>query len=264
MKNVAGYDFCKLLTGSRGSVAVITQVTLKLRPIAEATALVACDLRQVADAEPLLAQLLRSAVTPAAIELLSGPDWEHDPALGSISSPVRARLVVGVEGTQAEVTWMVDRLLTDWRGSGVADARVIDGLPATRLWSRLTESPAAAGPALVVHASMVPSAVARFIDEALALLPDCSIQAHAGNGVVFVRLPEFSAGDALRVLVRGLAPAAIRAGGRASVYACAHGTELTHQAVWGPPGDEAVIMRRIKSTFDPQGILNPGLNSFEC
>ncbi len=57
VKNVAGYDLCKLLTGSRGALAVITQVTLKLRPVAEATAFVVCDVAEFAQAEPLFAQL---------------------------------------------------------------------------------------------------------------------------------------------------------------------------------------------------------------
>ena len=64
VKNVAGYDFCKLLTGSRGGLAVITQVTLKLRPVAEATAFVVCDVPEFVQAEPLLARLGNSRRRP--------------------------------------------------------------------------------------------------------------------------------------------------------------------------------------------------------
>ncbi len=75
VKNVAGYDFCKLLTGSHGALGVITQATLKLRPLAIATAMVVCDIDTWERAETLLAALVQSQTTPTAIELLAGPDW---------------------------------------------------------------------------------------------------------------------------------------------------------------------------------------------
>jgi FAD/FMN-containing dehydrogenase len=203
-------------------------------------------------------------VTPTAIELLAGPEWARDPALGPITSPIRARLVVGLEGTEPEVKWMTAQLSAEWRHAGVSQSRVIDGSTADQLWARLVEFPAAAAPDLVVKASMVPSAVARFVQTVLDLDANCSLQAHAGNGVVFVCFPEFSATDALRVLICGLQPAAVKAGGHACVYACSPGTELTHQAVWGPMAAEAAVMRTVKSQFDPKGIINPGLSPFEC
>src|SRR5689334_22904664 len=76
VKNVAGYDFCKLLTGSLGTLAVITQVALRLKPVPEQSALMACSLPDVAAAEKLLAALVTSQVTPTAIELLAGPEWQ--------------------------------------------------------------------------------------------------------------------------------------------------------------------------------------------
>src|SRR4029078_4080191 len=44
VKNVAGYDFCKLLTGSLGTLGVITQVTFKIKPLPERSAIVGCTL----------------------------------------------------------------------------------------------------------------------------------------------------------------------------------------------------------------------------
>src|SRR3569623_1953396 len=79
VKNVAGYDFCNLLTGSLGSLAVITQVTLKVKPLPDATAFLTCEIAELAQAEPLLAALVDSQTVPVAINLASGPAWQGDP-----------------------------------------------------------------------------------------------------------------------------------------------------------------------------------------
>ncbi|HEY1601553.1 MAG TPA: FAD-binding oxidoreductase [Pirellulales bacterium] len=264
VKNVAGYDFCKLLTGSRGALGVITQVTLKLLPLAVDTAFVVCDVTDLRIAEGLLAALVNSETAPVAIELLTGPLWAADPVLGSVSRSIAGRLVVGLEGTEAEVTWMTEQLSREWRALGVQQPRVIRGAEAGTLWSRLVEFPVADDPPLVVKASVLPSRLTQFVESAIALDPECSIQAHAGKGTVKVRCAEFAAADTLRILVRGLRPAAVKAGGNACVYACPASTELTHQAVWGPMGSDAALMRAVKSKLDPQGLLNPGLAAFEC
>ena len=98
VKNVAGYDFCKLLVGSFGTLAVITQLTLKTKPRPEASALVACDVRDYSQADALLAALVSSQTTPVAIELLTGPAWQADEALESLAPGGVARLVVWLRG----------------------------------------------------------------------------------------------------------------------------------------------------------------------
>jgi len=262
VKNVAGYDFCKLLTGSNGSLAIITQLTLKLRPLAEATALVACNVTDFAQAETLLDSLVHSRVTPAAIELLAGPAWDDNPLAGAPQNKHCAQLVVGLEGTTPEIDWMIGELAQEWKELGVSAYRVISGEQTTGAWRRLTDFPAEES-ALLIKAGVLPSRVTQFIEAALAIAPDCSIQSHAGSGVVYVRLPNFASQDAPAVLIRGFHPAAVKAGGAAIVLSCPVAHELTRPAFWGPARSDSALMRGVKAQFDPKSLLNPGRAIFD-
>ncbi len=262
VKNVAGYDFCKLLTGSLGTLGVITRVTLKIKPRPASSAFLACAVDDWSQAERLLEGLVTSATTPAAIELLTGPAWHDSPALGMATAGSRARLAVGLEGSEAEVDWMLERLAAEWRAGGVEVAHALRGERAEALWSELAEFPAAADAPLVVKASVLPSHVTGWIAAVLEHDPAASIQAHAGNGIVIARLAKFDAGDVSRVLIGRLQAAAEMAGGNVVVLSTTL-EGLTRQAVWGGITAAGRWMQNVKKQFDPKNLLNPGRFVYE-
>ena len=71
VKNVAGYDFPKLLTGSLGTLGIITQLTLKVRPVPEADALAWVPLPTSARLEETLERLNTSGTRPVAVEVVN-------------------------------------------------------------------------------------------------------------------------------------------------------------------------------------------------
>jgi glycolate oxidase FAD binding subunit len=254
VKNVAGYDLCKLLTGSLGTLAVINQVTLKVRPAPEATAFLRCDVLDWQQGEKLLAALVTSRTTPVAVELLRGHAWRTE-AL-AIRADAVAQLLVAFEGSRSEIDWQIQQLRKEWQELGVEAVDKVDAVGATSIWEQLVGS-GASGPPLVLKANLLPSSVTKFIETLIEIDVNVSIQAHAGNGIIVAALSEFSTADAARLLVQKLQPAAVAAGGNVVVWSCGAG-ELTRQATWGAAATGAALMRAVKNQFDPKALLNPG------
>lgn len=260
VKNVAGYDFCKLLTGSLGTLGIITQVTLKVKPQPYASAVIKCQLPSLEQAEVVLNTLVRTKTTPSMIELLVGPAWDENPLVsGGTEDAVAGQVyvLVGLEGTSADVNWMVKKLPEELKGRGIAKRKTTVGDKVVPLIRSLADFPTGDSP-LVVKASVVPSGTTRLIAAAREIDPRCSVQAHAGNGVVIVRFSEVPKDGLSRTVVGKLQPIAASHHGHVVVLSNPGRSEMTHQCVWGGHSASLEMMSRVKEEFDPKDLLNPG------
>jgi glycolate oxidase FAD binding subunit len=267
VKNVAGYDFCKLLTGSLGTLGVITQIALKVKPQSEQSAPIAAACPDWNTTECILQRLVHLAAPPVAIDLLLGAAW-GDIAGGSPDacpqpSDSVGTLIVRVDGTAVEVAALREQVQYElWTGGG-GDVRVLPPADADALWHRQVEfadrgagtSPDEA--ALVLRVTVPPSGLTAMLAAVRTHDPACTIQAHAGNGIIVARFAKFDSAAVSRVLVGQLRPAAIKLGGSAVIIASKL-EGLTPHVVWGGRTDATVLMERIKKQFDPRDILNPG------
>jgi len=255
VKNVAGYDLCKLLTGSLGTLAVISQLTFKLKPVPQKWVSLICQLPDWETAESCLAALVHSEATPVAVELLAGPTQSE--AVTAVAGDGVAVLAVCCCGTEPEVDWMQQQLQQEWQSQGLS-AHVLVSAEHDALWEDLVEFPAAGPHALALQASLVPSGVIDFVREVQAIDPQASILAHAGNGLVVVKMPELPEAGLTEVVVRKLHPLARRSQGNVVVLSADGATDLSHRCVWGGTEMPFDLMARIKERFDPKNLLNPG------
>jgi glycolate oxidase FAD binding subunit len=256
VKNVAGYDFCKLLTGSLGTLGVITKIALKVKPQTECVGVIVANCETLAVAEESLRGLAMLEAPPVAIDLLAGRAW--DEALSGLS-----RIVVRVEGTEVETNWLAERVKSELAAAGAINSECISDEQAQALWQRQVEfsdrgaSSEDDGSPLVLQINVLPSAVVGIITELLAFDANCTIQAHAVNGVIFARFSRFTHSDLTATLGAKLRPAATQVGGHATIVRSSL-EGLTSHLVWGGRSDAVVLLERVKQKFDPKNILNPG------
>lgn len=259
VKNVAGYDFCKLLTGSLGTLAVITQLTLKVRPRPAASVFLSTDVETNAEADRLLERLVHSQTTPSAVEWLAGPQWNDLPGLPPIADSAAGRLLVGLEGTAREVEWMIQRLRQEWQEQGATATQLVEGSEFESLRTRITAFGCGTPPAgIVLKFNLLPSRVVGVAELVRSRFPAASVACRAGSGIVLALLPDTAVHELAKSLLRDFQPAAVAAGGRVSVWNSPSPEELTRQTAWGSTRDDDSVMQIVKRQFDPHNLLNPG------
>lgn len=249
VKNVAGYDLCKLLVGSLGTLGIITQATLKLRPLAEENALV-CLMVEQGEKEPVLARLHASRTRPVCLDLLNRRAAAEVFGQAGVPAPETPwALLVGFEGNAEAVKWQVQQLVKELGTTCKMEARF--GFTTEPLWQALVECGRAA--AVTFKANLLPSAVAAFCRDAAAETP--ALRAHAGNGIV---MGHWDVDLTLEQAEAQLAQWRGRAGaGKVIVQSCPPDWKARLD-VWGPVPGDAWLMRQVKDRLDPRHVFNPG------
>lgn len=257
VKNVAGYDFCKLLTGSLGTLAVITQVTLKVKPNPATSTWVVCDSDDASLGFAFFLSIAESQTTPTAIEWVAGDHWRDHPLPGGATRERGASLAVLFEGSPAEVDWQLERFAAVRAERSGVDRRVTEPAMMEELLHVLTAFPADRSSPLAVRFNLHPGDVNIVESQLQRAGGDCTYQSHRGNGILNVRFEEVAAADVSRLILKDLQPLAAKYGGNVIVLSCP-GQELTRQLTWGVGRGDRHIMAAVKKQFDPAGILNPG------
>jgi len=257
VKNVAGYDLCKLFCGSYGTLGLITELTFKLRPRpAETRTIIATG--SLASLLAAGRAVISGSLFPVAVELLSSRMADHLKVGGR---PRDFALLVRFAGASRSVVSETAQALKVVRSDRDSQARTVD--EDERLWSGLAAVTLRLADNLSWRASLRPGDLVSFVNEVAALETDeashPSLMWHAGVGDGRLRAiakPPVYHREAVRALER-LRQKAETLSGNLVVESAP--IEIKNEFdSWGSFGSAAELMSRVKSELDPQNLLSPG------
>jgi glycolate oxidase len=272
VKNVVGFDLTGLMCGSEGMLGIITEATLKLLPMPEATSTVRANFHSMKAACEVLTKFTPEGLLPMAMEVIDKfcvAAVEENFAFG-LSKEAEAILLVAVDGSREEVernALMIERIIGENGGFDILRAKTKD--EEDKLWDvRRAISPSLMkygtlkiNEDVVVPRSKVPELVARIEEIGKKHNSFVANFGHAGDGNIHVNFvvdrDDPAAIARARQCVDETFALSVELGGTISGE---HGigyvkSQYMHYAIDKPTLE---IMKAIKKVFDPNGILNPG------
>jgi len=268
-KGVVGLDLTRLIVGSEGMLAVITEATVKLTPLPERIATVRAAFTDIGAAARAVSRIMAQPVVPRALEFMdsSAVALVRERTPGGLPAGTGSMLMIEADGLADHLPGSLAALAAAVGNDGLLEWRATtDPSEAKALWAaRKALSPALRSIApvkvnedVVVPVSEIPALAAAL--EALADRHRVRIVSfgHAGNGNIHVNLlgtpadrPRLEA--CLEDVFREVLALKGTLSGEHGI-----GTEKRRFVSLEIGAEELALMRAVKSVFDPDGILNPG------
>jgi glycolate oxidase FAD binding subunit len=252
VKNVTGYDLCKLLAGSWGTLAAMTDVTVKTLPRAETERSVLVLGLDVAAAGKLMTAATGSFADASAVAHVPSAVTERIAALATAGASVTAFRLEGVAPSVARRQALLEDLARSYGRLGTLEE------PSSReLWRAIRDATpfAAAGPSgarVVWRISTAPASGAE-VGRALVERAGAEVLYDWAGGLIWAALPPSD--DAESALVRSLVS---EWGGHATLIRAPAAVRAAMDVFQPEAPTLAALSKRVRESFDPRGVLNPG------
>jgi glycolate oxidase FAD binding subunit len=266
VKNVAGYDLAKLYIGSFGTLGIIVDATLKLRPRPETEGACWATFPTLAGAARAAVALAGSELGPVAAMLLGPVAAEACSRHAGLGAVPAATVLAVFDGLPAAVSSACQEARQALRAAGAGAVETLDGPGTGRALEAVREARrVVASPLAVATVGVLPVDVGAYLEamDGAARQAGLSLAAlaHAGHGLVTLILTAAGAeappATATAAMLAHCRDAARARGGHLAIEWAPLGVREAC-AVWDPPGPALELMRGLKARLDPHGRLNPG------
>jgi glycolate oxidase FAD binding subunit len=270
VKNVSGYDMCKLMIGSRGSLGILGEMTLRLLPLPERFGTCLSGFSGLEEASRFVGQIFETKLLPSAVELMNGRGNGLLVEEGALALDNRGYVVaVGLEGFEEAVERMGKDIEEMASASGAQSNVRLPDDPHRIFWdaySNLVPKLSDQYPEMVSMKLNYP--ISGYQDVIQVVESLCGeqelshvLQTRAGSGVAMVHVllepGDEKSTDGVVSVAGKLLEQCQRMNGNLVVEK-ASALMKERLPVWGAPPQDLVIMKRIKGQMDPSGIFSPG------
>jgi len=276
-KDVTGYDLTRLICGSEGTLALVTKIIVRLLPKPKARRTLQAIYNRIDDAGNTVARIIEAGIIPATLELMDKMIIKALEDFAKLGLPLDAEavLLIDVDGDLETVEKQAALVADFCKSQGARDVRVSNSEKDNeQLWMARRGAFGAVArmrPTCVIEDATVPvsyltAAIKKVIEISERNRVQIAVLAHAGDGNLhpLILCDQRDAEEMERVekAMGEIVDYALSVGGTLSGE---HGIGIA-KAKYLPrqlSGTALEMMRAIKKTFDPQGILNPG-SFLEC
>jgi glycolate oxidase len=273
IKNVTTYNLTQLFAGSEGTLGIITEALLKLIPKPKYVRTATAVYNRLEDAGETVNRILLADITPATIELMDNTTLNTIEEAMHLSLPIQAEamLIIEADGSdEAQVLKDIEAIARIAAENGASEVKVArDEAERAQLWkARRSISPSLArrrpnklGEDISVPRSKIPEAIRRIkaISEKYNL--PIAVFGHAGDGNLHPNIlfdkRDPDEWDRVQKVTKEIFSTAVELGGTLSGEHGVGTLKLPYLSLDVSP-DVVALMKSIKQTLDPKGILNPG------
>jgi len=267
VKNVSGYDMCKLLIGSYGTLGILCEITFKLLPLPERETTLLVPFARLEKAVQFGREILQSQYLPSSIEILNGM------AMEKVNSPIDYQgnylVAIGLDGVTEAVERQVSEMGERAKRNGALKIEVLQSETHSSFWKAIRDFSGGLAEKgskfILLKSNFLISRCGEVMDSYEKIAKesgiDCGLICHSGNGVLYSYLlvgkGSRSKKESLLSMIKEFSSVAVKNEGRLVVESSPPDIKKEID-VWGDPGGDYEIMRRLKKEIDPKGILNPG------